>query len=33
LSRLYAGIHFPSDNAVGLGLGRRVGQIALADQR
>jgi hypothetical protein len=28
-SRLYGGIHFRSDNVVGLGLGRRIGQVAL----
>ena len=29
LSRLYAGIHFRSDNEVGLELGRRVGRVAV----
>jgi hypothetical protein len=29
LSRLYGGIHFRSDNEVGLTLGRRVGQVAV----
>jgi hypothetical protein len=28
-SRLYGGIHFRSDNAVGLELGRRVGVVAV----
>jgi membrane-associated phospholipid phosphatase len=31
VSRLYAGIHFPTDNEVGLALGRAVGQVALND--
>jgi membrane-associated phospholipid phosphatase len=31
-SRLYAGIHFPSDNQVGLALGTSVGEAALADR-
>jgi membrane-associated phospholipid phosphatase len=30
LSRLYGGIHFRTDNEVGLALGRPVGQAALA---
>lgn len=29
ISRLYGGIHYTSDNVVGLALGRRVGQVAL----
>jgi len=29
ISRLYAGIHYRSDNEVGLALGRRVGQVAV----
>jgi hypothetical protein len=29
ISRLYAGIHFRSDNEVGLTLGRRVGRVAV----
>jgi membrane-associated phospholipid phosphatase len=29
VSRLYGGIHYRSDNVVGLGLGRRIGQVAL----
>jgi membrane-associated phospholipid phosphatase len=29
ISRLYGGIHYPSDNEAGLVLGRRVGQVAL----
>jgi hypothetical protein len=29
ISRLYGGIHFRSDNEVGLTLGRRVGQVAI----
>jgi membrane-associated phospholipid phosphatase len=29
-SRVFAGVHFPTDNAVGLVLGRRVGRIELA---
>ena len=29
VSRLYGGIHFRSDNVVGLDLGRRIGQVAL----
>jgi membrane-associated phospholipid phosphatase len=32
-SRLYSGIHFTSDNEVGLSLGRRVGQVAVRDYR
>ena len=29
ISRLYGGIHFRSDNEVGLTLARRVGQVAV----
>jgi hypothetical protein len=29
ISRLYGGIHFRSDNEVGLNLGRRIGQVAV----
>jgi hypothetical protein len=29
ISRLYGGIHYQSDNEVGLKLGRRVGQVAV----
>ena len=29
ISRLYAGIHYRSNNAVGFALGRRIGQVAL----
>jgi hypothetical protein len=29
VSRLYGGIHFRSDNVVGLDFGRRIGQVAL----
>jgi membrane-associated phospholipid phosphatase len=30
ISRMYSGIHFRSDNEVGLALGRRVGQVAVS---
>jgi membrane-associated phospholipid phosphatase len=30
ISRLYGGIHFRSDNEVGLALGRRVGHFAIS---
>ena len=33
VSRLYGGIHFRSDNVVGLDLGRRIGQVALRAYR
>jgi membrane-associated phospholipid phosphatase len=33
ISRLYAGIHFRSDNEAGLALGRAVGRVALGDGR
>jgi hypothetical protein len=33
VSRLYGGIHFPSDNEAGLELGRRVGTVALQAYR
>jgi hypothetical protein len=29
MSRLYGGIHFRSDNEVGLALGRRIGRVAV----
>jgi hypothetical protein len=29
VSRLYGGIHYRSDNEVGLALGRRIGQVAV----
>jgi hypothetical protein len=32
-SRIYGGIHFPSDNEVGAALGRKVGEVALAQLR